>query len=381
MWLNVQIVISDKICRLVFVLWLFLLSISITACAPAVTRKAEGNIYWPKPPDVPRYVFETSIHSAKDIKVLSSQEKIKALLTGITSNKKQVFAKPFGVAARSGKIVVTDSVMRLALMLDIPRGKLYPFGRRGQGVLKKPMGVAIDKRKWIYIADVSDNVVKIFDPLGLFIRQLGEDEGFSRPVDVAVSPSGERVYVVDSGGISSEKHRVTVFDGEGAWVKTFGRRGAGEGEFNLPISAAVAPDGTLYVLDAGNFRVQAFDREGNFIRAWGKVGRGLGDFARPRAIAVDSKGLVYVTDAAFRNFQVFTPDGQLLMPLGGAGLDDRPGQFVLPAGIAIDETDRVYVVDQLLNKVDVIRRLKDEEISRLTRPDPGRVVSKKDNLQ
>lgn len=343
-----------------------ILIFTIAGCSSQQIKQSEEKIYWPKPPELPRFVYEISLRTVDDIKVLSTKDKIKAALTGLTAEKKQAFAKPYDVAARGGKIVVTDTVMRLALMLDVPHGKLYPFGRRGDGVLKKPMGVAMDNRNWIYIADVSDNVVKVYDPLGLFIRQLGEKGEFSRPVDVAVSPSGDRVYVVDSGGISSDKHQVTIFDGEGNWLKTFGKRGSGEGEFNLPISAAVGPDGTLYVLDAGNFRVQSFDRDGVFLSAWGKVGRGLGEFARPRGIAVDSDGNVYITDAAFRNFQIFTPSGQLLMPLGGPGLEDKPGQFVLPAGIAIDETNRIYVVDQLLNKIEVIRRLRNQEITDLT---------------
>jgi DNA-binding beta-propeller fold protein YncE len=350
-------------CRFFLVLSLALV---VVACAPTPVKNNAEKIYWPKPPEAPRFVYETSLRKADDIKVLTTQDKIKAALTGISSPKKQALAKPYDIAARGGKVVVTDSVMRLALMFDVPRGKLYPFGKRDEGVLKKPMGVAMDNRQWIYIADVSDKLVKVFDPLGLFIRRLGEKDMFSRPVDVAVSPSGDRVYVVDSGGISSDKHQVTIFDGEGHWLKTFGRRGSAPGEFNLPVSATVAPDGTLYVLDAGNFRVQAFDREGVFLHTWGKVGRSLGDFARPRGIAVDRDGIIYVTDAAFRNIQVFNKSGQLLMPLGGAGLEDKPGQFVLPAGIAIDETNRLYIVDQLLNKIEIIRRLTDPEVKALS---------------
>lgn len=334
----------------------------MVACAPTAIKKDAEKIYWPKPPETPRYIYETSLRTSHDIKILSTEDKIKAALTGITSDKKQAFAKPFDVAAKGGKIVVTDTVTRMAVMFDVPRGKAYPFGKRSEGRLLKPMGVAMDNNKLIYVADVSDNVVKVFDPLGLYLRTIGEKGEFSRPVDVAVSPAGDRIYVLDSGGISSDKHQVTIFDNEGNKIKTIGKRGTDIGDFNLPVSITVAPDGNLYVLDSGNFRVQIFDREGIYINSWGRVGRSLGDFARPRGIAIDNDGMVYITDAAFRNFQIFTPTGELLMPIGGPGLDDKPGQFVLPAGIAIDETNRVYIVDQLLNKVEVIRRLSQEEI-------------------
>ena len=82
-------------------------------------------------------------------------------------------------------------------------------------------------------------------------------------------------------------------------------------------------------------------------------------------IFTDSQGNVYVTDGAFRNFQVFTKDGKLLMFIGEPGLEDKPGHYVLPAGIAVDETDRVYVVDQVHHKVDVIRKLSEQEMQNL----------------
>ena len=51
--------------------------------------------------------------------------------------------------------------------------------------------------------------------------------------------------------------------------------------------------------------------------------------------------------------------------IGDPGLEDKPGQYVLPAGIAVDETDRIYIVDQVHNKVDVIRKLSESEIQKL----------------
>jgi DNA-binding beta-propeller fold protein YncE len=220
----------------------------------------------------------------------------------------------------------------------------------------------MDAEQRIYIADVSAQNVKVYDSLGLFLTSIGGTEYLQRPVDVAVNKNGDRIYVLDAGGINSEWHRLIVFDGEGNKINEIGRRGSGEGEFNLPTQLTVAPDGTLYVLDAGNFRVQVFTPDGEFLRSWGKVGRNLGDMARPRGIAVDHEGNVYITDAAFRNFQVFSSEGVLKLFIGGAGLQDKPGQYVLPAGIAVDETDRVYVVDQLLQKIDVLRKLDEQEI-------------------
>lgn len=83
-------------------------------------------------------------------------------------------------------------------------------------------------------------------------------------------------------------------------------------------------NGTLYVLDAGNFRVQAFDPTGKLRLALGSMGSGLGSFSRPRAIATDAEGNIYVTDGAFNNVQIFNPRGELLMPLGRLARNPAP---------------------------------------------------------
>lgn len=342
------------------------ISLLLAGCVIKGPVKKQTN-YWPKPPEAPRYKYEGSLRSAATLSGKDSAFQLRAMVTGENKANFRSFAKPFDVAARGGKIVVTDTVARMAIMFDVPRRKVFPFGHRGDGkghdALSKPLGVGMDGKQWIYIADVSAQNVKVFDPLGMLIKVIGGKELLERPVDVAANESGDRIYVLDAGGINSEWHRVVVFDSEGNKINEIGKRGAENGQFNLPNQLVVARDGTLYVLDAGNFRVQAFTADGEFLRSWGKVGRNLGNMARPRGIATDNEGNVYVTDGAFRNFQVFSPDGNLLMFIGEPGLDDKPGQYVLPAGIAVDETDRVYVVDQVLFKVEVIRKLQDQEIA------------------
>ena len=200
----------------------------------------------------------------------------------------------------------------------------------------------------------------MYDALGLYQRHFDGND-WAQPTAVAVRSDGQRIYVVDTGRVGSDSHRVYVYAADGTRLKVIGRRGDAPGEFNLPADAAVAPDGTLWVLDAGNFRVQAFDPEGRPLRQFGGVGRGLGQFARPRGLAVDRDGLVYVSDAVFCNVQVFQPEGELLLALGSPADQDAPGHYRLPARLACDERGYVYVVDQFFHKVEVLRRLSEAE--------------------
>ena len=248
---------------------------------------------------------------------------------------------------------------------DVPRRRFFRFGFRREGKLQKPLGIAVDGRQRVYVADAVGRRVVVFDRFGLYLRAMGDSEALARPTDVAVDADGGRVYVVDTGGIDSDHHAVVAYGGAGERLFEIGGRGTDPGRFNLPVAAAVAPDGTLFVLDAGNFRVQAFSPEGRHLRSFGGVGRTFGRFARPKGIAVGPAGVVYVVDAAFGNVQAFDADGRLLLPFGRLSQEDAPGAFALPSDVAADETGRIYVLDQLFRKLDVIRRLSDAEGRRL----------------
>jgi DNA-binding beta-propeller fold protein YncE len=356
--------------RIAFVF--LVLPVFFAGCAQMDERPPAEPIYWPEPPDLPRFVYETSLRTTESIKSVGAESRLRVMLTGATGEK-PLFAKPFGVAAKSGMVVVTDTVRRIGYIFNLSRQRIYRFGHVGasgntnstKGLISKPMGVTIDNEQRILVADVTVKKVYIYDLFGMFLQEIGGPDIFDRPVDVAVSNDGSRIYVIDAGGIDSLRHRVVVFDRDGKLLFEIGWRGAGDGEFNLPTQIAVAPDDTIYVLDAGNFRVQVFTPDGEFLRAWGEVGRSFGNFARPRGLAIDRDGNVYVTDAAYRNFQIFTPEGRLLLAIGGEGLMDEPGQYTLPAGIAVDELGYVYVVGQLFAKVDVIRRLSEQEAEQI----------------
>lgn len=335
----------------------------LAACTSmkAVEPEEPDVLFWPSPPDLPRFGYETTLRSAADLLEESENKRMARRLTGEAVKADPAFSKPYGVAARKGKIYITDTVSRSVAVFDVPRRKVYYMGLRAPGTLVKPSGIALDGEMRVYVADVTARQVNVYDNLGLFLRSIGKPEDLERPTGVAVNAAGDRIYVIDRSQNENENHRVVAYDDTGRKLFVIGGRGAGEGQFNVPVQGAVAPDGTLYVLDAGNFRVQAFDRDGKFLRAWGKTGNNIGDFVRPRGIAVDNDGNVYVTDATFGNIQLFTSKGELLLTIGSRGLKDKPGRFSLPGGVAVDETGRMYVTDQYFNKVDVFRRLSKKE--------------------
>ncbi len=335
------------------------LALLLTACAtstPLPEAEFEPPVY-PSPPDTPRFIFERTLRYNSNVESPSRMDELRRYATGVDSDTKGL-VKPFGVAAQHGRVYVTDTVQRAVIMFDTKAGQYREFGSDKPAELGKPTGIAISSLNELFVADVSHRRVTVFDLNGKFLRFLGGPALFQRPTGVTVSPDGLELYVVDAGGVDNNDHHMYILDSRsGALVATIGSRGTEPGMFNLPLQVSAAADGTVYVVDKGNFRVSAFNPEGGYLRSFGTIGRYPGQFFSPKGIATDSEGNVYVVDTAFGNVQIFDPQGQLLMVIGQRGQSSRPGNYMLPAGVAVDETGRVYIADQFFRKVDIYRPL------------------------
>jgi hypothetical protein len=68
-----------------------------------------------------------------------------------------------------------------------------------------------------------------------------------------------------------------------------------------------------------------------------------------------------VSDGSFGNVQIFDSSGRLLMSIGSLARQPEPGFFPLIAGVAVDNAGFLYVVDHFFKKIDVFKRLSDEE--------------------
>lgn len=323
----------------------------VPAAAPA-----PRTLVFPPPPDEARFIYERTIRSSADVLSEEAGSELRRLVTGEQASSEGL-SKPYAVAVYRGRIFVSDTVARYVRVFDVPRGRHYKIGDEdGDGQLIKPIGLDVDASGNLYVADISAKAILVYAPDGRFLRRIGGDKWFSRLASVTVDPQGSRVYAVDLGGVSSEQHRVRVFDAtSGAHLTDIGKRGSGAGEFNLPRDIAIGKDGRLYVVDGGNFRVVVFDRDGRYLQSFGSIGKQYGQFARPKEIAIDREGNVYVVDTAFGNFQVFNAEGELLMFIGERSERDAPARYMLPTGIAVDEDGRVYIIDQWFRKIDIFR--------------------------
>jgi streptogramin lyase len=224
-------------------------------------------------------------------------------------------------------------------------GKL-PYGRTWGSTA----GVAVDSHDHIWVAErcganscVGSNLDPIleFDPEGNLLKSFGAGM-LVFPHGIFADKDGN-VWVTDGLGKDGKGHQVIKFDSGGKVLMTLGKAGvAGDGPdtFNQPSAVIVAPNGDVFVGDGhggnSNARIVKFTKDGKFIKTWGRKGAGPGEFDQPHTLAFDSRGRLFVGDRNNNRIQIFDQDGNFI---------EQWTQFSRPSGIFIDKHDNIYVAD------------------------------------
>ena len=354
------------------ILVLLPLMVSCVSEPKPLQQTDEYQVLWPEPPEVPRFQYLTSFTSSDDLVVKGAEERLREMVVGRLTPQ-YIIKRPLVVASGYGKLYLIDAQTPVIHVFDLARRRYFSMGYRLEGKLEKPVGIALDGRGLVYVADRSRRSVIVFDSIGLYQRHIDLDGITTQLAGLAVDRQSNTLYVVDRGGLDSDRHQLVKMNEAGEVVAKIGVRGAEPGRFNLPVDVAVDSKGQVYVLDAGNFRVQVFDAQGQYIRSWGAVGNGLGQFGQPRSIAIDSEDLVYISDTQFGNVQVFNLEGQLLLPIGRLSHEKKPGHFSLVTGIDVGEKGFLYVLDQFVGKMEIYRKLTQPEQQRILRESEAQV--------
>jgi len=201
--------------------------------------------------------------------------------------------------------------------------RLYEFDEKGNFMREIGKGtyaqafahtVRVDPQDNIWMVDEGSNMIVKFSPEGKVLMTLGrkpEDfAGIPGPVEENQSSGGR------SGGSIETQLLLSARPG-GMPPAAAGGGGGGEGfglgpfaMFNRETDVAWDAAGNIFVSDGyNNKRVVKFDKDGKFLKEFGSKGHGPGQFEDVHTIQVDHQGNVYVGDRANKRLSVFDNDG------------------------------------------------------------------------
>ena len=215
---------------------------------------------------------------------------------------------------------------------------------KGMEQLYKPRGVTVDNETGnIYIADQSNDCVKVFDGTGKYLFKFGDSEYEGKmncPLSVAIC--GDRIL------ISQCNHCILNYQLDGTFICKIGKYGNGELEFNYPFGLTIdESNGNIYVSDFNNNRIQILSQDFLFISQFGKD-----TLESPRDVKL-SKEHIFVLDQSNPCLHLFNYDHILQKSVISRG---KGMQVVNPFYFFIDQTDNILISDNGSNSIHVFNK-------------------------
>ena len=230
---------------------------------------------------------------------------------------------------------------------------LNPAGDRL--LLNRPMGMDFDTSGKLYVADLINRRIRIFEPGKEIPTKKTIQCGLLVPWGLALDDS-DRIFITDTG-----VHQIRLISAEGKAKATIGRKGRAPGNFSIPAGVAIDEmRQRLLVADFANHAVQILSFDGTFLGHIGAIGqsgrlgasgRREGEFRGPAGVAVDGMGRIYVTDKENCRVQIFHSTGGFIATFGHPGA--TAGNFDRPSGICVDEDGAIYVCDTFNSRVQI----------------------------
>ena len=203
--------------------------------------------------------------------------------------------------------------------------------------------MAIDPSGRIFAFHRADTPIVELDRDGTILKTWGE-KLFAWPHGIRIDRFGF-LWITDGQARNGIGQQVFKYRTDGTLLMTLGTKGVrGEGPdtFGGPCDVAVAANGDIFVADGHvNSRIVKFAKDGTFIKAWGQKGSGPGEFNLPHTLVIDSRGRLLVGDRSNNRIQIFDQDGTYL---------DQWTQFGTPSGMFVTPDDTLYVVDYNVKK-------------------------------
>jgi hypothetical protein len=211
-------------------------------------------------------------------------------------------------------------------------------------------GVVIDQEGLIYSNTDSKRAIVVHRPDGTFVRAMAAAYPGIHGMAIREENGQEFIYAAHLKGKQVLKFRL---DGTLVWAlgvpMESGKYNGNPGAYN-PTGVAVAPDGTIFVVDGyGQQWVHVFGPDLVYRKSFGGRGNGNGQFQTCHGVAVDTRGdtpTLLVADRENRRIQRFDLDGNFI-DIPATNLRRPCALSIVGNEIAIAELEgRVTILDE-----------------------------------
>ena len=257
---------------------------------------------------------------------------------------------PLGVAVNHrDEIAVTELCNSRVSVFSSDGTHLRSFGREGQknGEFKQPSGIAFDSVGNIVVADCYNHRVQLFDTNGKFLRKFGKYgtlHKLKNPEGLSINGNGH-IVVTDR-----ENKLIKIFTSSGEYLRKFGGAGALVEPYHC-----IQRGQYFIVSDYGDDSIKMFDLEGKFISKFGKQGTKDGEFNEPCYLSINKQGLLMVCDAGNHRVQVFELSGKFVTKFGSEG--SGKGEFNYPVSTACLSDGRIVVSDVKNDRIQIFDQI------------------------
>lgn len=241
-------------------------------------------------------------------------------------------------------------------------------GRASESKLKRPDGLAVDRRGNVYIADAFGDVVLRVDADGNAVRVVGTGrQGYSgdggpavhatlhRPGDIRFDSNGN-LYIADV-----KNHRIRRVDPSGVITTVAGTGQPGyspdgtlamAASIDTPWGIGIDGEDRLLIADSENHLIRRVEHDGRLTTVAGTGKRGYSgdggpavdaEFDTPQAIIVDSLGRIIVGDEHNHVVRIIDEHG-IVRTLVGTGAPGRGADGSVGTDAALNDPENLLIL-------------------------------------
>ena len=222
---------------------------------------------------------------------------------------------------------------------------VFSFGGSAPGMFSGSSGIAVNDKDEIVVADNGNHRIQTFLGDGTHLRSFGRQGNLQGQFNYpnGITFCNDNIIVSDSGN-----HRIQIFDDQGHYLHQFEEKGKLNHQLDLPIGLSIDSDGNIIVADSNNKSIKIFTLDGQFLRTIGEEG----SFIDP-VHCIQHDNYIIVSDTGDNCIKVFDKQGKFLYNLGMRVARDR--EFKSPRCLSVDKAGHLLVCDSSNHRVQVFK--------------------------